>query len=184
MHACVWHRCKDNNIHVLCFPAHTTHILQPLDISVFGPLKAAYSTQCASYKRQHPTHTFNKINVASTIGSIWSGIMTPNNIQSGFAAAGIYPLNTDKFNASSLSPASLFQLPSTSSPSSVNPIVNIIVEMTPPKKKPEQVKIDTTHATFLTSNHVIQQLQAQQQEKQQKETEVSQNHIHKYSFVR
>ena len=25
----------DNGIHLLCLPAHTTHLLQPLDVSVF-----------------------------------------------------------------------------------------------------------------------------------------------------
>ena len=30
-------RC--NNIHVLCLPSHTTHLLQPLDVGVFKSLK-------------------------------------------------------------------------------------------------------------------------------------------------
>ena len=34
--------CIQHNIHLLCLPAHTTHILQPLDIGLFSPLEAYY----------------------------------------------------------------------------------------------------------------------------------------------
>ncbi|KAH7922725.1 DDE-domain-containing protein, partial [Leucogyrophana mollusca] len=35
-----------NNIHLFCLPAHTTHKLQPLDVGVFGPLQHAWRTRC------------------------------------------------------------------------------------------------------------------------------------------
>jgi hypothetical protein len=34
--------CKENAIICLCMPPHTSHLLQPLDVGVFGPLKRAY----------------------------------------------------------------------------------------------------------------------------------------------
>ena len=30
---------RANKVHLICFPPHTTHILQPLDVSVFGSVK-------------------------------------------------------------------------------------------------------------------------------------------------
>ena len=33
---------RKNEIEILCFPPHTTHVLQPLDKVVFGPLKEKY----------------------------------------------------------------------------------------------------------------------------------------------
>ena len=36
---------KEHNIITLCIPAHSSHLLQPLDIGCFGPLKKAYSQQ-------------------------------------------------------------------------------------------------------------------------------------------
>jgi len=36
----MWH-CFQNNIYLLFLPPHASHVLQPLDISVFSPLKAA-----------------------------------------------------------------------------------------------------------------------------------------------
>ena len=35
--------CKDNKIITLCMPPHSSHILQPLDVACFVPLKKVYS---------------------------------------------------------------------------------------------------------------------------------------------
>ena len=34
--------CADNKIIALCMPAHSSHLLQPLDVGCFSPLKKAY----------------------------------------------------------------------------------------------------------------------------------------------
>jgi len=34
--------CSDNDIIPICMPAHSSNYLQPLDVSVFAPLKKAY----------------------------------------------------------------------------------------------------------------------------------------------
>jgi hypothetical protein len=36
--------CKDNNIICICMPAHSSHLLQPLDVGCFGPLKRVWRT--------------------------------------------------------------------------------------------------------------------------------------------
>ena len=33
---------RANNVHLICFPPHCTHLLQPLDVSVFSPLKSSW----------------------------------------------------------------------------------------------------------------------------------------------
>ena len=35
-------RCYQNNVQLMYLPAHTSHVLQPLDLSIFSPLKRAY----------------------------------------------------------------------------------------------------------------------------------------------
>lgn len=34
--------CKDNKIITLCMPPHSSHLLQPLNVGCFAPLKKAY----------------------------------------------------------------------------------------------------------------------------------------------
>jgi len=48
--------CKENKIITLCMPAHASHILQPLDVGCFGPLKQAYSRHIEDLMRRHITH--------------------------------------------------------------------------------------------------------------------------------
>jgi hypothetical protein len=41
-------------------PAHTSHILQPLDVSCFGPLKKAYGSQIENKMRLGINHIAKK----------------------------------------------------------------------------------------------------------------------------
>ncbi|KEQ90523.1 hypothetical protein AUEXF2481DRAFT_55663, partial [Aureobasidium subglaciale EXF-2481] len=39
--------CKQHKIFLLFLPAHSSHVLQPLDLGVFSPLKSRYRQQIA-----------------------------------------------------------------------------------------------------------------------------------------
>ena len=43
--------CKDNKIVTLCMPLHSSHLLQPLNVGCFAPLKQAYRRQVESLMR-------------------------------------------------------------------------------------------------------------------------------------
>ena len=45
--------CKKNDIHVLSLPPHTSHRMQPLDVTFYGPLKKAYFRECDLYIKSH-----------------------------------------------------------------------------------------------------------------------------------
>lgn len=45
-----------NDILTLCMPTHLSHLLQPLDIECFAPLKKAYSRQIENLVRSRITH--------------------------------------------------------------------------------------------------------------------------------
>lgn len=47
-----------NGVHILSFPPHCSHKLQPLDVSVFGPVKAYYKSQCSTWQKNNA----NKVN--------------------------------------------------------------------------------------------------------------------------
>ena len=84
---------RKHNVHMLCLPAHTTHILQPLDVGVFKSLKANYYKACKKYITDHPGRVVTTENIASLLAVAWPLAVTPVNIMSGFKKCGIYPLN-------------------------------------------------------------------------------------------
>jgi len=47
-------------IEILALPPHTTHYLQPLDRTVFGPFNKAYNRSCAAFLQSNPLHLINK----------------------------------------------------------------------------------------------------------------------------
>jgi len=51
--------CKENEIELLCLPPHTSHLIQPLDVGVFGPMKQAYRRECDLFFSLNSTSLFN-----------------------------------------------------------------------------------------------------------------------------
>ncbi len=60
--AAVVDSCRQNNIAFVCLPPNSTDKLQPLDVGVFGPLKAAWRAVLTDYKTAHP----NQVGVPKT----------------------------------------------------------------------------------------------------------------------
>lgn len=40
-----------NGVHIVSFPPHSSHKMQPLDVSVFGPVKTCYNSQCSAWQK-------------------------------------------------------------------------------------------------------------------------------------
>lgn len=57
---------REHKIVCLCLPAHSTHLLQPLDVGVFGPLKQNYKTLLAE-KTRFTTYSLDKADFISLI---------------------------------------------------------------------------------------------------------------------
>ena len=84
---------RENDVHLLCLPSHTTHLLQPLDVGVFKSLKNAYSKVCKKYLASNPGRVITTDIIASLLGQAWPESVTPVNIMGGFHKCGIFPLN-------------------------------------------------------------------------------------------
>jgi hypothetical protein len=87
--------CLQNKILTLCMPAHTSHILQPLDVSCFGPLKKAYGSQIENKLRLGINH-INKEEFIPAFVIAHQQAMTTRNIISGFKATGLVPFDPDQ----------------------------------------------------------------------------------------
>lgn len=84
---------RSNEIHLLCLPSHTSHILQPLDIGVFKSFKTFFSKACRQYLAKNVGRVITEDILASVVGIAITQSHTPLNILGGFKKAGIYPFN-------------------------------------------------------------------------------------------
>ena len=106
---------RTNDIHLLCLPSHTSHILQPLDIGVFKSFKCEYSKACRKYMMENPGRVITSEVIASLVGNTWAHSITPMNILSGFKKTGIAPLNPGEVSDRMLAPATVHKPSSDSS---------------------------------------------------------------------
>jgi hypothetical protein len=75
--------CKDNKIITLCMPSHSSHLLQPLDVGCFAPLKKAYGRQAEDLMRNKITH-ITKTEFLPCFIAAHNASITKSNIQGGF----------------------------------------------------------------------------------------------------
>lgn len=76
---------------IFSLPPNTTHLTQPLDKGIFGPLKVAWRQVCHQFLVKHPGMRVAKHNFSSLFSEAWVQALTPRNIISGFRTTGVYP---------------------------------------------------------------------------------------------
>jgi hypothetical protein len=73
-------------------PLHSLYILQPLDVSCFGPLKKAYGREIEGLMRARVTYII-KADFLPAFCAAFKATMTEKNIQGAFRGAGLIPFN-------------------------------------------------------------------------------------------
>ena len=75
-------------------PPHSSHLLQPLDVGCFSPLKRAYGRQVESLIRSYINH-ITKLEFLPAFRAAYDQSITKNNICASFEAAGLVPHNLE-----------------------------------------------------------------------------------------
>lgn len=75
-------------------PPHSSHLLQPLDVGCFSPLKTAFSKQNQNLIRNHIFH-IRKEDFLATFYTAFQASFTESNIKAGFWGSGLYPLDPE-----------------------------------------------------------------------------------------
>jgi hypothetical protein len=122
-----------HNILILSFPPNATSFLQPLDLTVHGPLKAKAAHFQKEMLRQNIALTQDSV-LTHAIYPAWNQSFTAANIQSGFRTAGIYPFNPQAIPDSQLQAAQAF---SETRPSLVEFVEDLKQEANPPQPLPK-----------------------------------------------
>lgn len=76
-------------------PPHTSHLLQPLDIGCFSPLKRAYGHEVGELARQGVFH-IDKDEFLFIYQRIRTVVLSEQNIWSGFRATGLIPYSPER----------------------------------------------------------------------------------------
>eukprot|EP00116_Pleurobrachia_bachei_P002527 sb/3462789/ len=88
---------RDNGVELLKFPPHCTHRMQPMDVTVMGPLQTGFSKHCALWMRQNPGSQISIYQIAELFGKAFEGTRMTGNLASGFKKCGIWPVKEDIF---------------------------------------------------------------------------------------
>ena len=75
-------------------PPHSSHLLQPLDVGCFSPLKRAYSREVESLIRNYINH-ITKLEFLLAFKTAFDRSFTAANIYSAFRGAGLVSLQPD-----------------------------------------------------------------------------------------
>ena len=105
--------CFENNIILCRLPSHTSHKLQPCDISLFAPLKAAYRDQLERLERGC-VGTIGKEHFTYLYSPARERAFTSRNIRAGWAKAGLFPFNPDRVLGDIPRPSDVVTAPKTS----------------------------------------------------------------------
>ena len=109
--------CMERRIIPLYMPPHSSHILQPLDVSCFSPLKHLYG-QRVQKKIQNGVQSIGKEDFLQIYSEVYQQALLLLNIQSGFEATSLIPFSPDRV---------LSKIPKTPSPPSTYTAINHLV---------------------------------------------------------
>ena len=88
--------CFQNNVYLLFLPPHTSHVLQPLDLSVFSSLKSHYQTKVGFLTLLTDSSPIGKQNFLSCYAKARREALSAKIIKAGWEATGLWPKSTAK----------------------------------------------------------------------------------------
>ena len=160
--------CSKHNIAFVCLYPNATHLLEPLDVAWFAPLKKVWrktledwkiSPQGLKHKGALPKENFNKL-LKTLVSKLEENSASSEKLVSGFCKCGLYPFHPDahyqrlpsenvKSPGKALDESLLWQLQSMreSPVSEETPQINKRTQLdVPPGKSISNLKLDTSES--------------------------------------
>jgi hypothetical protein len=89
--------CHEHRILVAVFPPHSTHRLQPLDVSLFGPLSQYYTQELDAWQfKSQAKRSLSKREFLSLFWPAFEKAFSVANIASGWAHVGLKPFDPNR----------------------------------------------------------------------------------------
>ena len=89
--------CRANGIILLCFPAHCTHRMQPLDVGFFAPVMTYYNQEVSLWLKNHPGRIVTQFQVAGLFCKAFQRAASVLTATNAFQSTGIVPFNPNIF---------------------------------------------------------------------------------------
>jgi hypothetical protein len=83
----------NNHVQLIGLPPKTSDLTQPLDLSVFGPLKIAYRKEFDKKLQECSINSLHQRDFVGFLKDAYKSSFTHDNICSGFSKAGLVPFN-------------------------------------------------------------------------------------------
>ena len=99
---------KKENIILFILPPHCSHLLQPLDVSCFGPFENSWNVACHHYMRESGGKLVTRHDVCRLACKVYLQTLTASNIQPAFKKSGLIPFNASVVPDSQVAPSTTF----------------------------------------------------------------------------
>ncbi|RLO02825.1 hypothetical protein DYB28_009447 [Aphanomyces astaci] len=160
---------------LLFLPANSTHMFQPLDVTVFRPFKQAIRQEIANDKWNDVASSISKQEAIAIACRVWTLTTKESSITNGFDCTGLCPPSLDKM----LYRLSIFKPPQDASVAIDDTwlkqcaiVRNELLVLPPQKKKRVARKTLTVSGKFITADyHAILQSQAAARPKARKKSQ-------------
>ncbi|KAL8586989.1 hypothetical protein ACOMHN_062400 [Nucella lapillus] len=145
--------CRDKGIILYQLPSHSSHVVQPLDLTTFKPLKKAWRDEVMRFQEAE-SDTVGKKDFAKLLKVAWKNGIDPDVVISGFRAAGIYPWNPDHVDLTKLGPSRLYATEVTETATEVTETATEVTETAPEVTETAPEVTETATVTVVTDEPV------------------------------
>lgn len=80
---------KKRTHHSVCLPPHCNHLLQPLDVSCYGPLEQAWNSACHRHLRERGGNAITRYEVCVLACRACTSTQTASYIQAAFRKSSV-----------------------------------------------------------------------------------------------
>lgn len=95
---------RTHRIRVLCYPSHSTHVYQGLDVVIFAVLKRYWSEERDKFERETKTKV-SKSNFLKVYAAAHVRAFTEDNIKAAFRKTGLVPFDPDVITPAMMAPS-------------------------------------------------------------------------------
>jgi len=96
---------RENNVYLICIPAHTTHVLQPLDLFPFALFKKFWEWYLDNWNFKNAGQKLPKKKFWDVFWPAWKRGMTKKAIFRAFFDTGLNPVEVENVNWAKLDPS-------------------------------------------------------------------------------